>query len=199
MVSFFWRLLACCFTLYPFIFLFSFPFLLVSFWFGAVVFFVHMLNVPLRCSTRSGLFELGKIFQAEGTNQITIYCDTSRSTLGRPITPSHVTRGPISVRPWFWKPKYSRFPKAGASANFLEWKSAQFCGVKICADLRPCRCAVQKQFKNFCADLQVIKNLRRILIINLRNSSTLIILLLCNHFIHSILFEMFYVIKFIFY
>jgi len=85
------------------------------------------------------------------------------------------------------------------SAKFLEWKSAQFCGVKICADLRPCRCAVQKQFKNFCADLQVIKNLRRILIINLRNSSTLIILLLCNHFIHSILFEMFYVIKFIFY
>ena len=53
---------------FPLIFSFSLGFVL----FGAVGFLVHMLNVPLRCGTRSGLSVLGKIFQAEGTNQITI-------------------------------------------------------------------------------------------------------------------------------
>ena len=72
MVSFFWRLLVCCFTLYPFFYSFNFSFSLGFVLFGAVVFLVHMLNVPLRCSTRSGLYVLGKIFQAEGTNQIMI-------------------------------------------------------------------------------------------------------------------------------
>ena len=85
----------CWFVVLPFtllFFLLIFSFSLGFVLFGAVVLLVHMLNVPLRCGTRCGLFVLGKIFQAEGTNQITIIVILCRSTLGRPITPSHVLR-----------------------------------------------------------------------------------------------------------
>ena len=67
---------------------------------------MHMLNVPLRCSTRSGLYVLGKIFQAEGTNQITIIVILSDQHWGGQLHQ-------IACHVLIWKPKYSHFPKAG--------------------------------------------------------------------------------------
>ena len=103
------------FTLFSFSFNFSFSLGFVLF--GAVGFLVHMLNVPLRCGTRSGLYVLGKIFQAEGTNQImtiVILIDQHWGGQSYQITWRSLDHETRSVRSRdSWKMKYSRFPKAG--------------------------------------------------------------------------------------
>ena len=76
-----------------------------------------MLNVPLKCGTRCGLNVLGKIFQAEGTNQITtivILIDQHWGGQSYQITWRSLDHETRSVRSRdSWKPKYSHFPKAG--------------------------------------------------------------------------------------